>query len=231
MAKISIHRSEALKHNSQMTQDNQPYPPPIRQPKRRLALQPWATAKKEAVVRKPLVSYRELPVEIQGMAQLHELEVHLEYKQDKLRRRESQLDKWAKQLADQQRELNEQEALLKARGKIEAPAAQPAPAQVPPASATAPATAPQPTQPSPKEEEELLTLRAELERQQALIEATKQTLIEREAYIEQCENDLVEKSMLLTEREARIEQNEEDHIKMSRSPFKTEKEAEVEQNA
>jgi hypothetical protein len=33
---------------------------------------------------------------------------------------------------------------------------------------------------------------------------------DREAFIEKCENDLVEKSMLLTEREARVEQDEED---------------------
>jgi len=44
---------------------------------------------------------------------------------------------------------------------------------------------------------------------------------EREAYIEKCENDLVEKSMILTEREARIEQREEDHaVKESAAPFK-----------
>jgi len=35
-------------------------------------------------------------------------------------------------------------------------------------------------------------------------------LRERELYVEECENTLVEQSMILTEREAQVEQSEED---------------------
>ena len=56
----------------------------------------------------------------------------------------------------------------------------------------------------------LKALQKELESQEVSLQEARKLLHEREAFIEQCENELVEKSMLLTEREARIEQREED---------------------
>lgn len=201
-----------------MAQNQQSYPPPERPPKRRLTLQPWASKPEEAKsIYKPLVPDSNQGYESTTDARLRELEVHLEYKQDKLLQREAELDKWAKKLADLQREINEQEALLNARSKLATP-----PLKAMDAHATV----------GNAQLEEMTALKAELDAQQAAIEEARKTLGEREAYIEKCENDLVEKSMLLTERETRLEQSEEDLIKMSRSPFLQQGEgSEIEQSA
>jgi uncharacterized protein (DUF3084 family) len=51
-------------------------------------------------------------------------------------------------------------------------------------------------------------LREQLQAKEASLEKTRLDLDEREEYIEQCENELVEKSMQLSEREAGVEQRE-----------------------
>ncbi|MDP4692933.1 MAG: hypothetical protein NWS00_00145, partial [Opitutales bacterium] len=64
---------------------------------------------------------------------------------------------------------------------------------------------------STEEREAFDALKRELNNQEQSLKNARKMLHEREDFIEQCENELVEKSMLLTEREARIEQREEDH--------------------
>lgn len=93
-------------------------------------------------------------------------------------------------------ELNEREALLEAHKKVfEAK------------------NSARRTNLTEKESSEMLALealRAELKTQEISLKEARRLLHEREAYVEECENELVEKSLLLTEREARLEQREED---------------------
>lgn len=62
---------------------------------------------------------------------------------------------------------------------------------------------------STEEREALEALRVEQERREQSLRELETLLAERETFIEQCENELVSKSMQLTEIEAQLEQREE----------------------
>ena len=207
----------AKKHNnkSHTIHKEHSFPPPIRKPKRRLILQPWLQGQGGSINR-PLIPDTKQVTETPELTRLRELEVHLDYRQDKLLKREDELGKWSKKLAEQQRELQEQEALLLARRHTHQGT------EVARGNGS-----------SAQDDQDLQRLKTELEAQQEKIEEAKRNLKEREAYIEKCENDLVEKSMLLTERETWIEQNEEDLNNMSHNPFNglNQDDTELEQSA
>ena len=58
--------------------------------------------------------------------------------------------------------------------------------------------------------ETLDALKMTLDAQEASLKKARKMLHEREVYLEECENAIVEQSMILTDREARMEQSEED---------------------
>ncbi len=176
-------------------------PPPVRIPKRRLSLKTAiaAASRADSTIVKPLMNpLGEFPEIKTGKHQ--EMEANLLELQADIIIREELLSEKETRLKHRERELNEKEALLEAHRKILQTNTTPTDA----ASAAASAI-------KTEEREAFEALKRELDAQEQSLKEAKKMLHEREAFIEQCENELVEKSMLLTEREARIEQREEDH--------------------
>jgi chromosome segregation ATPase len=173
-----------------------PPPPPEREPKRKLSLKAAmavATKAEGHQVFKPLMNpMDEFPSASSGAQQ--DMEAHLLELQADIINREELLNDGEKQLNARELELNEREALLKARKQIiESSTGGPNGAAI-----------------STEEKEALKALKKTLDAQEASLRGARDMLHTREAYIEECENALVEQSMILTEREARVEQREED---------------------
>ncbi|MGJ8650450.1 MAG: hypothetical protein ACSHX4_08825 [Opitutaceae bacterium] len=181
--------------------DLPPPPPPNRQPKRRLSLKTAiaAASRTNSTIVKPLMNpLGEFPEIKTGKQQ--EMEANLLELQADIIIREGLLSDKERLLQSHELELNEKEALLEAHRKVIDIHAAPNES----ASQTNSAI-------STEEREAFDALKRELNNQEQSLKNARKMLHEREDFIEQCENELVEKSMLLTEREARIEQREEDH--------------------
>lgn len=110
--------------------------------------------------------------------------------------RERLLNETERRLQHYELEINEREALLRA-GKQVVEASIPRKVEIAPSIST-------------QENEAFEALKHELEHQAKSLKDARRSLDEREVYMESCENELVEKSIILTEREARVEQQEED---------------------
>ncbi len=181
--------------------DLPPPPPPARQPKRRLSLKTAiaAASRSGSEIGKPLIHpLGESPSSQTGKQQ--EMEANLLELQADIIIREGLLNEKETLLQNRERELNERAALLEAHRKVFETRQTPASANDS-----------EPNQISTEERDAFDALKRELTAQEQSLKNAQKILQEREAFIEQCENELVEKSMLLTEREARIEQKEEDH--------------------
>lgn len=181
--------------------DLPPPPPPNREPKRRLSLKTAiaAASRTNSTIVKPLMNpLGEFPAIKTGKQQ--EMEANLLELQADIIIREGLLSDKEKTLKSRELELNEKEALLEAHRKVLETSSAPSKAASPISSAI-----------GTEEREAFDALKRELVAQEQSLNNARKMLKEREDFIEQCENELVEKSMLLTEREARIEQREEDH--------------------
>jgi chromosome segregation ATPase len=183
-----------------MTMNGKDLPPPTRVPQRRLSLKTAiaAASRIDSPVGKPLMNpLGELPASMSGKHQ--EMEANLLELQADIIIREELLSEKDARLKNRERELNEKDALLEAHRKV-----------VETNSAPQAATNEAPSAINSEERAAFEALKQELDAQEKSLKEAKRVLHEREAFIEQCENELVEKSMLLTEREARVEQKEED---------------------
>lgn len=155
-----------------------------------------ATRRESAAVKPVLSPEDEFPAVKSQSGKQQEMEAHLLELQADIINREDLLAEKEKYLEARSLELNEKEALLEAHRKVVDSKADP-----------------QEQFQQADTDGEMVALKAlqkELESQEVSLQEARKLLHEREAFIEQCENELVEKSMLLTEREARIEQREED---------------------
>ena len=114
--------------------------------------------------------------------------------------REGLLNDKEMHLICRERELNEAKALLEAHRKILSSTRVPAKKRNDLASKVDPA-----------ERRAFNALKLELLQQEESLKEARKMLQTREKFIEECENELVEQSMILTEREAHVEQREEDH--------------------
>lgn len=172
------------------------FPPPERKPKRCLSLKAAvavATKTEGYTAFKPLID----PINDFSSTRSsspQEIETHLLKLQADIINREELLNQGQKQCKARELELNEQEALLAARNQI----------------IESKANYLNESLISPDEHSALQTLKKTLDAQEASLKEARKMLREREAYVEQCENMLVEQSIVLTEREARVEQQEED---------------------
>lgn len=178
------------------------HPPPKRQAKRQLSLNAAITAatrREGATVRSFEESGREFPSTRSQSSRQQEMEAYLLELQAEIIVREDQLAQREKRLEARELGLNEREALLEAHRKL-------LETQKPTSDQEAKDLAKMQT----KEARALEALRLQLEAQEAKLLEAKQQLQKRENFIQACEDELVEKSMILTEREARVEQKEED---------------------
>ncbi|MEM1223035.1 MAG: hypothetical protein AAGH40_09750 [Verrucomicrobiota bacterium] len=189
-----------------------PPPPPKRAPKRRLSLECAVAvairAESKGIVKPmadPLSNLPELDSckAQDNVARLLELQADIIVREDALQQKEIALK-------NRERELSEHGALLEAHEKVLTSRMQ---------SGTSEEIS---AEDASNESEALQALRNELNSQERSVAEARRMLKEREAFIEQCENELVEKSMLLTEREARIEQKEEDYKLKTKNPFDVE---------
>lgn len=175
---------------------SQPFPPPKRKPKRHLSIK---AAVAVATKTEGHSAFKPLMNPINDFSSTHssspqEIEKHLLELQADIINREELLDQKEKQCKARELELNEQEALLEARRQIiESDANHLNKSLI-----------------SDDAQDALQALKNTLDAQEASLKEAREILHEREAYIEQCENMLVEQSIALTEREARVEQKEED---------------------
>lgn len=177
------------------TQSFQPPPPPVRQTARRLSLKTAiaAATRREGAEVKPLLSpIDEFPSVKTKSGKQQEMEAHLLELQAEVIVREDQVSQREKRIEAHELELNEREALLVAHKKL---------VEV---KTGAPGESAESQTDLSKEAKALKALQRELEAQEASLREARRMLHEREAFIEQCENELVEKSMLLTEREAQV---------------------------
>ncbi|MGJ8652331.1 MAG: hypothetical protein ACSHX8_03575 [Opitutaceae bacterium] len=180
------------------TDTNFPFPPPLRKKKQRLTLRTAiaAAARAQSKIVKPLMDpLGEFPAvdsekQTELLANLIELQADIIIREDLLNER-------AIKLKHSEREILEREALLEAHIKVAASNT----LQNNQAGQTI----------SSEEREAFEALKKELAAQEASIKETRKMLQEREEFIVQCENELVEKSMEITELEAKLEQREEDH--------------------
>jgi hypothetical protein len=155
------------------------------------------TKREGAPVRPVLDPSDEFPVARSPSARQQEMEAGLLELQAEIVNRESLVAERERKLAEREMELNEREALLEAHRKVfESRAGQRKPDL--------------PSEEARLEREALDKWRIELEAQEASLQESRTLLREREAYIEECENRLVQQSMQLSEREAWVEQREED---------------------
>lgn len=171
-------------------------PPPVKKKNRSLSLK----VAMAAATKRNGAEVRPMPEEPGGSpdtksksAKQQEMEAHLLELQAEIFNRESLIAEKELYLEARTRELNEQEALLEAHRKVLLSKSQ---------------DAGHPVQ-SNEELAAMKGLQAELKTQEASLANLRSELQARETYIEQCENDLVEKSMQLTEREALLEAAEE----------------------
>ena len=188
-----------------MSQASNIPPPPIRKKPRNLSLKlaiKAATQRKSASVRPVLNPQDEFPKIKSQSGKQQEMEAHLLELQGDIVNREELLAEKEKYLEARTLEINEKEALLEAHKKV----VDSKMVNVSGAAAESNAT----------ELAALKALKADLENQEASLKEARNMLYEREIYIEQCENDLLDKSMHLTEREAWIEQREE-NLKMPKA--------------
>lgn len=183
-------------------------PPPRRQPERRLTLERAMKAmNKEGEPIRLDIKNHDLSSETSTAANLprtgmeQENEAYLLEVQAEIIRREDTLCEKEMQLKNFERELNEKEALLEARSKVLELSTHSKPGTV---------------AHNDVAQDALNKLKAELDTQEAALKEAREALQEREHYIEECENTLVQKTTELTEREAMIEQlEEENHFKSS----------------
>lgn len=176
-------------------------PPPIRKKKRHLSLKAAVAAisRSQTTIIKPLMDPRcEFPKAKKNL--LEDMQANLIDLQADIIVREGLINDKETRLQEKELELNEREALLEAHRKILVTNSMPA-KKLNEASGKV----------GSAERLAFETLKRELATQEESLKNTRKMLQERDEFIEQCENELVEKSMLLTEREARIEQREEDH--------------------
>ena len=129
-----------------------------------------------------------------------EVEVSLLELQADLIIREGLLNEKEMRLLNHEREINEATALLEAHQKILLSTRLPAKK-----------ISDETDQIQPAERAAFDALKRELLQQEVSLKEAREMLQERDLFIEECENELVEQSMILTEREAQIEQREEDH--------------------
>lgn len=129
-----------------------------------------------------------------------ELEKALRQLESKLAERERLVEDLEFRLAEKERELAETETLLMAREKLVA-------------ARRAPSTH---SEISAEEQQALVQLRAELERQEASLEESKAAVKEREAFLDDSESRLFEKVQSQQEKETELEQREEDLRKRER---------------
>jgi hypothetical protein len=180
-------------------------PPPAKKKDRNLSLKAAmaAATKRDSAEVKPMPL---LPEALEGSpdtksksAKQQEMEAHLLELQAEIFNRESLLAEKEQYLETRTRELNEKEALLDAHKKL--------------LLAKANNDTHNDTDPVNENDEMAAAkaLQAELKTQEASLVKVRSDLQAREAYIERCENDLVEKSMQLTERETLLEEAEETH--------------------
>jgi hypothetical protein len=188
---------------------NTSLPPPTRKPARRLSLKiAMAAAMKseDHAPIKPLMSPMDGFPELSSCKQQDMQACLLELQADIINR-ERLLNESEKRLQHYQLEINEREALLEASKQV-------IEASIHRKAQRAPSI-------STQENEAIEAFKHELENQAKSLKDARRILHEREVYIESCENKLVEKSITLTEREARVEQREEDLESNSNSPAPT----------
>jgi chromosome segregation ATPase len=130
---------------------------------------------------------------IQRTGQEQEKEAYLLEIQAEIYRREEALSEKEIKLKNLERELYEKDALLEARLKLMESTSN----RVIEAGSEA------------EELDALKKLKAELDAQEAALKSSREELLDRERYVEECENTLVQKSTELTEREAALEQLED----------------------
>jgi hypothetical protein len=181
-------------------------PPPARQAPRRLSLKTAiaAATRREGADVQPLFSpIDEFPNVKTKSGKQQEMEARLLELQAEIIVREDEVSQRERRVAARELELNEREALLEAHRKL-------LEAKPGASTNTAPTGAAASSEAQSEELKALRALQKELEAQEASLCDARAILREREAFIEECENQLVERSLLLTEREARVEQDEED---------------------
>ena len=175
-------------------------PPPERMQKRRLSLR-LAIATATQRDREEFVSLRHSPVVESSTVSLDEhkaMEARLLDLRAEILVQEDQIAQREERLRSREMELAEREALIEAHNKLIASEARTNKADVK-------------IEPDHSDQIDALNLlKSELAAQEATLQEVRKTLQDRESYIEECENQLVQKSMSLTEREAQIEQDEED---------------------
>jgi chromosome segregation ATPase len=183
-------------------------PPPKRHPKRQLSLKTAiaaATQREGAEVRDLLEDFVD-DGGIKGSGTLvrpqssrqQDMEAYLLELQAEIVVREDQVAQREKRLEARELELNEREALLEAHRKILSSKHLPTDQEMNDLATE-----------RNKENRALHALQNELIKQETVLAENRKALREREDFIQKCENELVEKSMILTEREARVEQDEE----------------------
>jgi len=176
-------------------------PPPTRKPTRRLSLKTAiaAMSRPESQIVKPLMGPLGESCSLPEGKDL-EVEVSLLELQADLIIREGLLNEKEMRLLNHEREINEATALLEAHQKILLSTRLPAKK-----------ISDETDQIQPAERAAFDALKRELLQQEVSLKEAREMLQERDLFIEECENELVEQSMILTEREAQIEQREEDH--------------------
>jgi len=175
-------------------------PPPNRRPERRLSLQRAMKAldssdhppRFEPQTKPPFSNSTAEPT-IQRTGQEQEKEAYLLEIQAEIYRREEALSEKEIKLKNLERELYEKDALLEARLKLMESTSN----RVIEAGSEA------------EELDALKKLKAELDAQEAALKSSREELLDRGRYVEECENTLVQKSTELTEREAALEQLED----------------------
>lgn len=175
-----------------------PPPPPRREVKRKLSLNAAmekVRKKKEAAGDRPLFDPQDEFPQLQS-SKPNDQATHWLQLRDEIVNREGLLAEKKKRLGFWELDLNEREALLEAHKKL-------LKTETGGEETTSSATVG-----SNEEKQALEALRKELETREASLKEVREMLNKREEYIEQCENELVKKSMQLSEREADIEQRE-----------------------
>ena len=176
--------------------------PPLVIPRRRQTEAPFAVSQVSQAARESIraivTATRESSGTLSAEAQSRSLELERSLRQLELRieERERLVGEREARLAEIARDLAETEALLVAREQV--------------IESLRKRTAAQGSHSSPEERDALLRLRAELDRQETLIKEGKQTITEREHFLEESETKLFEKVQAQQEKEIELDQKEED---------------------
>ena len=176
---------------------------PLVLPRRRLR-SPFEVSEAAAETQKTITAIRTVTRNPWGellngdSGKLHELERSLKHLSGKLEERERNLQEFEVRLAERERDIAETETLLRARESLfEAARAKPSPgAEV--------------RTLSHEEQTALKLLKAEVERQQLLLQEQRQALREREAFLDDSETKLFQKVQEHQEKETELEQRDED---------------------